>query len=77
MDYITNIRFRESLEKLDDLELKEFQTKLISELHDIALSLRVMSGRNVVKTNEPPKKEGYIEKYFKRSEEDIRDENSL
>lgn len=46
----------------------EFNEKLISEIHDISLSLRAMSGRNVVSTNEPPKKEGYIEKYFKRSD---------
>ena len=42
--------------------------KIVTDLHDISLSLRAMSGRNVVSTNEPPKKEGYIEKYFKRSE---------
>jgi len=47
---------------------EEFREKLISELHDIALSLRAMSGRNVVKTNEPKKEEGYIKSYFKRSE---------
>ena len=46
----------------------EFRRKLISELHDIALSLKAMSGRNVVKTNEPQKKKGYVEKYFERSE---------
>lgn len=38
--------------------------KIISELHDIALSLRAMSGRNVVKTGEPPKKQSYAEWYF-------------
>ena len=42
--------------------------KIITELHDIALSLKAMSGRNVVKTNEPTKKEGYVEQYFKRSD---------
>ena len=38
--------------------------KIISELHDIALSLRAMSGRNVVKTGEPPRKENYADWYF-------------
>lgn len=42
--------------------------KIITELHDIALSLKAMSGRNVVMMNEPTKKEGYVERYFKRSE---------
>lgn len=46
----------------------EFRRKLISELHDIALSLKAMSGRNVVQTNEPPKKEGYVASYFRRSD---------
>lgn len=46
----------------------EFRRKLISELHDIALSLKAMSGRNVVQTNEPTKKEGYIASYFRRSD---------
>ena len=38
--------------------------KIISELHDIALSLRAMSGRNVVKTGEPKRKENYADWYF-------------
>lgn len=46
----------------------EFKKKLITELHDIALSLKAMSGRNVVKTNEPQKNKGYVEKYFERSD---------
>ena len=45
--------------------------KIIHELHDIALSLRAMSGRNIV--GKPPAKEKtYVEKYFERS--DIRDD---
>lgn len=46
--------------------------KIITELHDIALSLKAMSGRNVVTTNEPPKKEGYVASYFRRS--DLKDD---
>lgn len=42
----------------------EFRRKLLSELHDIALSLRAMSGRNVVKTGEPKRKENYADWYF-------------
>lgn len=47
----------------------EFRRKLISELHDIALSLRAMSGRNVVKTGEPPKKENYADWYFSKHDD--------
>jgi hypothetical protein len=43
-------------------------TKIVADLHDISLSLRAMSGRNIVNTNEPPKKEGYVERYFRRSD---------
>lgn len=60
-------------DKNDFIELQEeYYRKIISELHDIALSLRAMSGRNIVKTNEPPKTEGYIKSYFKRSDVDSR-----
>ncbi len=51
-----------------EAELMTALEKIITDLHDISLSLRAMSGRNVVKTNEPPKKEGYVERYFRRSE---------
>lgn len=54
---------------------KIYREKLISELHDIALSLKAMSGRNVVKTGEDPENESYIKKYFARS--DVRDKNKL
>lgn len=47
---------------------EEFERKVIQELHDIALSLKAMSGRNVVsvddKKTEP---RTYAEKYFSRS----------
>lgn len=46
--------------------------KIITELHDIALSLRAMSGRNVVRSSPPTKEKTYVEKYFERSE--IRDD---
>lgn len=49
----------------------EAYEKIIHELHDIALSLRAMSGRNVVGTP-PTKEKTYVEKYFERSE--IRDD---
>ena len=55
-----------------DQRLEEYMQKIISELHDIALSLRAMSGRNVVKTNEPSKSGNYIEDYFRRSDPDSR-----
>lgn len=42
--------------------------KIIHELHDIALSLRAMSGRNIVNTNEKPREKSYVEKYFERSD---------
>lgn len=45
-------------------DIMEAYEKIISELHDIALSLRAMSGRNVVKTGEPKRKENYAEWYF-------------
>ena len=47
---------------------KIYREKLISELHDIALSLKAMSGRNVVKTGEDSQNKSYIKKYFERSD---------
>lgn len=47
---------------------EDFQRKLISELHDIALSLRAMSGRNIVNAKPTVKEESYITRYFKRSD---------
>lgn len=46
--------------------------KIITELHDIALSLRAMSGRNIVGSPPPTKEKTYVERYFERSE--IRDD---
>lgn len=40
--------------------------KIVTDLHDIALSLKAMSGRNVV--IEEPKEKSYVEKYFERSD---------
>ena len=45
--------------------------KIVTDLHDISLSLRAMSGRNIVGTP-PTKEKTYAEKYFERSE--IRDD---
>lgn len=50
----------------------DFQRKVISELHDIALSLKAMSGRNIVLTGEERKEKTYVERYFERSE--VRDD---
>ena len=53
--------------KTNHEDVMEAYEKIISELHDIALSLRAMSGRNIVKTDLKPKKTGYVERYFTRS----------
>ena len=57
--------YKNPFNKTDD---DHFREALITELHDIALSLKAMSGRNVVKTNEPQKNKGYVERYFERSD---------
>ena len=49
----------------DDLS-DEYLQKIITELHDIALSLRVMSERNVVL----PEKKTYKDMYFAPSKTD-------
>lgn len=50
-------------------DVMEAYEKIISELHDIALSLRAMSGRNVVKTGEPLRKENYADWYFSKHDD--------
>ena len=47
-------------------------SKIVTDLHDIALSLRVMSGRNIVQTGVQKKEKSYAERYFERSE--VRDD---
>ncbi len=51
-------------------DIMQAYEKIIVELHDISLSLRTMSGRNVVKTDEPKKEKGYVARYFERSNPD-------
>lgn len=48
---------------------KEFYKKLIHELHDISLSLRALSGRNVTSENSKAEKQPvtYAERYFART----------
>ncbi len=47
---------------------QEFKTKLIYELHEINLSLRELSGRNVTSSVDGTKvKKTYTERYFTRS----------
>ena len=45
----------------------KFKEKLIIELHDIALSLREISGRNITSDSLDKKPISYKEKYFARS----------
>ena len=47
---------------------QEFKAKLIYELHEINLSLRELSGRNVSSTVDGSKvKKSYVETYFTRT----------
>ena len=48
----------------------EFRRKLIQELHDIALSLKEISGRNVVDNRSERKPKTYAEKYFARTKDE-------
>lgn len=46
-----------------------YLAKIMEDLHDIALSLRVMSGRSKVTRVGEDKKQTYTQKYFARSTE--------
>lgn len=57
---------------------KEFYKKLIHELHDISLSLRVLSGRNVTSENSKAEKRTvtYAERYLARSNKESTTDDS-
>lgn len=48
----------------------DFEKKVIIELHDIALSLREISGRNFVDNRSDAEAKTYKEKYFSRTSKD-------
>ena len=52
----------------------EFERKLIQELHDISLSLKEISGRNIIDSSTKQEKpKSYAERYFERSNPDKKD----
>ena len=54
------------IEVVSPMDENDYRKKIIAELHDIALSLRVMSERNVVL----PEKKTYKDMYFAPSKTD-------